>query len=127
MKIKEITETPYLQKTLSQISQQVKTGAPVPPNKLPKGPVKSAQIKAPVNQMNKQATQKLVKPGTTMPMPTGPNKEVDYKVDKVDGDDVTLSTKLPNQQAPQSITVKKKDLDPVITNIQRRQKAKTTQ
>ena len=71
MKIREITETPYLQKTLSQISQQVKTGAPVPPNKLPRGPVKSAQIKAPINQMNKQADQKLMKPGTTLPMPTG--------------------------------------------------------
>lgn len=125
MKIKEITETPYLQKTLSQISQQVKTGAPVPPNKLPKGPVKSAQVKAPVNQMNKQATQQLIKPGVTMPVPTGPNKEVDYKVDQVKGDEVTLKTNRPNQQAPQSITVNKKDLDPVITNLQRRQKAQT--
>jgi len=58
-------------------------------------------------------------------MPTGPNKEVDYKVDQVKGDEVTLKTNRPNQQAPQSITVNKKDLDPVITNIQRRQKAQT--
>lgn len=125
MKIKEITETPYLQKTLSQISQQVRTGAPIPPNKLPKGNVKSTQVKAPMNQINKQTTQKLIKPGVTMPMPTGPNKEVDYKVDQVKGDEVTLKTNRPNQQAPQSITVNKKDLDPVITNIQRRQKAQT--
>jgi hypothetical protein len=127
MKIREITETPYLQKTLSQISQQVKTGAPVPPNKLPRGPVKSAQIKAPINQMNKQADQKLMKPGTTLPMPTGPNKETDYQVDQVKGDQVTMKTKRPTQQAPQSITVNKKDLNPVITNLQRRQKAQTSQ
>jgi hypothetical protein len=77
--------------------------------------------------MNKQADQKLMKPGTTLPMPTGPNKETDYQVDQVKGDQVTMKTKRPTQQAPQSITVNKKDLNPVITNLQRRQKAQTSQ
>ena len=39
MKIRDITETPYLQKTLNTLGAQQKTGAPVPPNKLPKGPI----------------------------------------------------------------------------------------
>ena len=56
-------------------------------------------------------------------MPTGGKKEKDYEVDKVKGDQVTMKTKRPTPQAPQSITVNKKDLDPVITNLQRRQKA----
>ena len=58
-----------------------------------------------------------------MPIPTAANKETDYEVDKVNGDEVTMKTKTPSAQAPQSITVNKKDLDPVITNLQRRQKA----
>ena len=56
-------------------------------------------------------------------MPTASNKETDYEVDNVQGDQVTMKTETPSAQAPQSITVKKKDLDPVITNLQRRQKA----
>jgi len=123
MKIIEITETPYLQKTLNTLSSQQKSGAPVPPNKLPKGPIKSASVKAPLKQTNTQAQQQIVKPGKTVPIPTAANKETDYEVDKVNGDEVTMKTKTPSAQAPQSITVNKKDLDPVITNLQRRQKA----
>jgi|TARA_A200000159_G_C7312869_1_gene335414 hypothetical protein len=123
MKIRDITETPYLQKTLNTLGSQQKTGAPVPPNKLPKGPIKSGSVKAPLKQTNTQAQQQIVKPGKTVPMPTGANKETDYEVDKVQGDQVTMKTKRPTPQAPQSITVNKKDLDPVITNLQRRQKA----
>ena len=41
MRYKEITETPYLKKTLQQFKTQSKTGAPMPANKLPKGPIKS--------------------------------------------------------------------------------------
>jgi len=125
MKIKEILETPYLQKTLSTISNQIKTGAPIPPNKLPKGNVKSASVKAPINQMNRQSTQQIIKPGKTLPLPTGPNQETDYEIDQVKGDQVTMKTKRPNQQAPQSVTVNKKDLDPVINNLQSRLKAQT--
>lgn len=125
MRYKEIIETPYLQKTLSQIGNAVKTGAPVPSNKLPKGPIKSSPTKGPINRTNQQANQQLMKPGATIPMPSGPNKEVDYKVDQVKGDEVTLKTNKVSPQTPQSIKVNKKDLDPVITNLQRRQKATT--
>ena len=123
MKIKDITETPYLQKTLNTLGSQQRTGAPIPPNKLPKGPIKSGSVKAPLKQTNRQADQNLIKPGNTVPMPTASNKETDYEVDRVQGDQVTMKTKTPSAQAPQSITVNKKDLDPVITNLQRRQKA----
>ena len=123
MKIKDITETPYLQKTLNTVGSQQRTGAPIPPNSLPKGPIKNTSIKAPLSRANRQADQNLIKPGNTVPMPTASNKETDYEVDKVQGDQVTMKTKTPSAQAPQSITVNKKDLDPVITNLQRRQKA----
>ena len=123
MKIREITETPYLQKTLNTLGNAQRTGAPIPPNKLPKGPIKNISTKAPISQANRQADQNLIKPGKTVPMPTASNKETDYEVDRVQGDQVTMKTKTPTPQAPQSITVNKKDLDPVITNLQRRQKA----
>jgi len=123
MKIKDITETPYLQKTLNTVGSQQRTGAPIPPNSLPKGPIKNTSIKAPLSRANRQADQNLIKPGKTVPMPTGANKETDYEVDRVQGDQVTMKTKTPSAQAPQSITVNKKELDPVITNLQRRQKA----
>ena len=58
-------------------------------------------------------------------MPSGPNKEDNYKVDQVQGDEVTMKTDKVTPQSPQSIKVNKKDLDPVITNLQRRQKATT--
>jgi len=45
MRYKEIIETPYLQQTLKQIGSGQKTGAPVPTNKLPKGPIKTSQTK----------------------------------------------------------------------------------
>lgn len=127
MKIKEITETPYLQKTLGQISNQIKTGAPVPQNKLPKGPVKSAPLKAPLQQINRQADQKLMKPGKVVPIPTSSSQETDYEIDQVQGDQVKLKTNRPSQLAPQTITLTKKDLDPVITNINRRLKSRTPQ
>ena len=51
MRYKEIIETPYLQKITKQISPAQKTGAPVPNNKLPKGPVKTQAIKSPLNTL----------------------------------------------------------------------------
>ena len=48
------------------------------------------------------------------------NQEVDYKVDQVKGDEVTLSTNKVSNKSPQKITVTKKDLNPVIANTQRR-------
>tara|TARA_B100000212_G_scaffold117917_1_gene88039 strand:+ start:514 stop:891 length:378 start_codon:yes stop_codon:yes gene_type:complete len=125
MRYKEIKETPYLQQTLKQIGSGQKTGAPVPTNKLPKGPIKTSQTKGPIKKTNQQANQQLLKPGATIPMPSGPNKEVNYKVDQVQGDEVTMKTDKVTPQTPQSIKVNKKDLDPVITNLQRRQKATT--
>jgi len=105
------------------LGSQQRTGAPIPPNSLPKGPIKNTSIKAPLSRANRQADQNLIKPGNTVPMPTASNKETDYEVDRVQGDQVTMKTKTPSAQAPQSITVNKKELDPVITNLQRRQKA----
>ena len=124
MRYKEITETPYLKKTLQQFKTQSKTGAPMPANKLPKGPIKSP-VKNTIKQNNTQTNLQLLKRGAKMPLPTAQGKETDYEVDNVKGDEVTLKNKKPTQQAPQSITVSKKDLDPVITNLQRRQKATT--
>ena len=125
MKIREVTETPYLDKITKQIAPAQKTGAPVPSNKLPKGPVKSSQASTPIKQVNKQMDRQMYKTGTTVSMPTGPNQEVDYKVDQVKGDEVTLSTNKVSNKSPQKITVTKKDLNPVIANTQRRQKATT--
>ena len=39
MRFKEIIETPYLDKVIKQVGQTIKTGSPMPANKLPKGPV----------------------------------------------------------------------------------------
>ena len=50
---------------------------------------------------------------------------MNYKVDQVKGDEVTLSTNKVSNKSPQKITVTKKDLNPVIQNTQRRQKATT--
>jgi len=124
MRFKEISETPYLDKITKQVAPTQKTGAPIPANKLPKGPIKSP-VKGTIKQTNTQANQQLMKRGAKMPIPTAPGKETDYEVDQVKGDEVTLKTKQPSQQAPQSIKVSKKDLNPVITNLQRRQKATT--
>ena len=77
MRYKEIIETPYLQKITKQISPAQKTGAPVPNNKLPKGPVKTQAIKSPLNTLNKRANQTIVKKGNTIPLPTSPNQETD--------------------------------------------------
>ena len=78
-----------------------------------------------MKQANKQVDRQMYKKGTTVSMPTGPNQEVDYKVDQVKGDEVTLSTNKVSNKSPQKITVTKKDLNPVIANTQRRQKATT--
>ena len=66
MRFKEILETPYLDKITKQISPAQKTGAPVPSNKLPKGPVKTQAIKTPLNTLNKRANQTIEKKGTTI-------------------------------------------------------------
>ena len=123
MRFKEILETPYLDKITKQISPAQKTGAPVPSNKLPKGPVKTQAIKTPLNTLNKRANQTIVKKGNTIPLPTSPKQETDYEVDQVGTDTVTMKTKKPTGGAPEKVTVNKKDLDPIITNLTRRSKA----
>ena len=123
MRFKEILETPYLQKVSKQIAPAQKTGAPVPSNKLPKGPVKTQAIKSPLNTLNKRANQALVKKGNTIPLPTSPNQETDYEIDQVGTDTVTMKTAKPTSSAPEKVTVNKKDLDPILTNLSRRTKA----
>jgi hypothetical protein len=123
MRFKEILETPYLDKITKQIAPAQKTGAPVPSNKLPKGPVKTQAIKSPLNTLNKRASQALVKKGSTIPLPTSPNQETDYEIDQVGTDTVTMKTAKPTSSAPEKVTVSKKDLDPILTNLSRRTKA----
>ena len=123
MRFKEILETPYLDKITKQIAPAQKTGAPVPSNKLPKGPVKTQAIKSPLNTLNKRASQALVKKGSTIPLPTSPNQETDYEIDQVGTDTVTMKTAKPTSSAPEKVTVSKKDLDPILTNLSIRKKA----
>ena len=66
MRFKEIIETPYLDKVIKQVGQTIKTGAPMPANKLPKGPVKSSQATTPIKQANKQMDRQMYKTGTTV-------------------------------------------------------------
>ena len=123
MRFKEISETPYLDKITKQIAPAQKTGAPVPSNKLPKGPIKTQAIKSPLNQLKQRSDTTIVKKGNTIPMPTGPNKETDYEIDQVGPDTVTMKTTKPTAGAPEKLAVNKKDLDPFITNLKRRQNA----
>ena len=90
---------------------------------MPKGPAKTQAIKSPLNTLNKRANQTIVKKGNTIPLPTSPNQETDYEVDQVGTDTVTMKTKKPTGGAPEKVTVNKKDLDPIITNLTRRSKA----
>ena len=66
-----------------------------------------------------------VRKGNTIPLPTSPNQETDYEIDQVGTDTVTMKTKKSTGGAPEKVTVDKKDLDPIITNLQRRSKATT--
>ena len=90
---------------------------------MPKGPVKTQAIKSPLNTLNKRASQALVKKGSTIPLPTSPNQETDYEIDQVGTDTVTMKTAKPTSSAPEKVTVSKKDLDPILTNLSRRTKA----
>ena len=56
-------------------------------------------------------------------MPTSPNQETDYEIDQVGTDTVTMKTAKPTSGAPEKVTVNKKDLDPILTNLSRRTKA----
>jgi hypothetical protein len=126
MKYKELTETPYLQQLIKQIGAQQRSGAPIPANKVPKGPVRSTGTQGPINQLNKQIDRQILKPGKKIPLPTAPNQERDFEIDKVDNTNITLKNLKPKPGEPELTTLKKSDLNPVITNLMRRQRASTT-
>ena len=97
----------------------MKTGAPLPPNVLPKGPIKSnATVKSTVNKMNTNTNNNLLKPGASIPIPTKPGKEQDMEIVSVGPKDIKMKSKDP--KAPGEFTVTKKELDPVISNVLQR-------
>lgn len=125
MKIKEVVENVYLQNLIKKIGSQQKIGVPVPPNKVPKGPVRSSNIRAKVNQVNKQMDRQIFKKGTKIPLPVNPNQEKDFEIDNVDNTNVTLKNLKPKPGEPELTTMKKSDLNPVINNLLRRGRAQT--
>lgn len=97
----------------------MKTGAPLPPNVLPKGPIKSnATMKNTVSKANTTVNKNLLKPGASIPIPTKPGKEQDMEIVSVGPKDVKMKSKDP--KAPGEFTVTKKELDPVISNVLQR-------
>ena len=62
MRFKEILETPYLDKLTKQVAPTQKTGAPIPANKLPKGPIKTndGKISPPRKKEIKQSMEALI-------------------------------------------------------------------
>lgn len=124
MKIKEFAPQAYLSKVLQKTAPQASTGAPMPQNLLPKGPIKSnATVKTTVNKSNQVVNKNLLKVGTKLPMPTAPGKEQDMEIVSVGMNDVKL--KSINAKQPGQFTVNKKDLDPVISNLLNRSRSQT--
>jgi hypothetical protein len=66
----------------------------------------------------------LLKPGQKLPMPTAPGKEIDMDIMAVGPDTVKMQSKDPKN--PGEVTVKKKDLDPVINNLMQRSRGQQT-
>ena len=125
MKIKEFAPQAYLSKVLQKTAPQASTGAPLPQNVLPKGPIKTvATVKTAVNKMNTATNKNLLKPGQKLPMPVAPGKEIDMDIMAVGTDTVKMQSKDPKN--PGEITVKKKDLDPVISNLMQRSRGQQT-
>ena len=126
MRYKQIIESPYIQQLIQKIGTgRLKTGKPVPPNALPSGRVKSAQTSNVAQRVDKQLSRQLLKPGNKLPMPVSPNREQDFEIDRVDRDTVTLKNPKPKAGEPTSTTIKKQDLEPVVTNIMRRVRSQT--
>jgi hypothetical protein len=122
MKIKEFAPQAYLSKVLQKTAPQASTGAPLPQNVLPKGPIKSnATVKTAMNKMNTATNKNLLKPGQKLPMPTAPGKEQDMEIVSVGMNDVKLKSM--NAKQPGEFTVNKKDLDPVISNLLNRSRS----
>jgi hypothetical protein len=126
MRLKEFAPNDYLNKVLKKVGPNaIRTGAPMPQNVLPKGPIKSnATVKTAVNKMNTATNKNLLKPGQKLPMPTAPGKETDMDIMAVGTDTVKMQSKDPKN--PGEITVKKKDLDPVISNLKQRSTGQQT-
>ena len=126
MRLKEFAPNDYLNKVLKKLGPNtIRTGAPIPQNILPKGPIKStATVKNTVNKMNTTTNKNLLKPGEKLPMPTAPGKEQDMEIVSVGPDAVKMQSKDPKN--PGQFTVKKKDLDPVINNIMQRSRGQQT-
>jgi hypothetical protein len=126
MRLKEFAPNDYLNKVLKKVGPSaMRTGAPLPQNVLPKGPIKTvATVKTAVNKMNTATNKNLLKPGQKLPMPTAPGKETDMDIMAVGPDTVKLQSKDPKN--PGEVTVKKKDLDPVINNLMQRSRGQQT-
>jgi hypothetical protein len=77
-----------------------------------------------MNKMNTATNKNLLKPGQKLPMPTAPGKETDMDIMAVGPDTVKLQSKDPKN--PGEVTVKKKDLDPVINNLMQRSRGQQT-
>jgi len=119
MKIREIAPDNYLDQISKKLGTTMKTGAPLPPNVLPKGPIKSnATMKNTVSKANTTVNKNLLKPGASIPIPTKPGKEQDMEIVSVGPKDVKMKSKDP--KAPGEFTVTKKELDPVISNVLQR-------
>jgi hypothetical protein len=126
MRLKEFAPNDYLNKVLKKVGPSaMRTGAPLPQNVLPKGPIKTAAtVKTAVNKMNTATNKNLLKPGQKLPMPVAPGKEIDMDIVAAGPDTVKLQSKDPKN--PGEVTVKKKDLDPVISNLMQRSRGQQT-
>ena len=127
MRLKEFVPNQYLNQVLKKIGTGAqRTGAPMPQNVLPKGPIKSnATVKNTVNKMNTTTNKNLLKPGQKLPIPTAPNQEQDMEIVAVGSDAVKIKSQDPNK--PGEFTVNKKDLDPVINNLMQRSRGQAPQ
>jgi hypothetical protein len=123
MRYREIKETDYIQNLIKKIGGGQSSGAPVPTGVLPKGSIRSAGANQTTKVINKQVDRDLLKPGKTLPIPVGPNQETDMEIDKVDADTVSFRNPDPKPGEPPTTTLNKKDLNPVINNLLRRQRA----
>ena len=126
MRLKEFAPNDYLNKVLKKLGpSNIRTGAPIPQNVLPKGPIKSTPtVKTTVNKMNTATNKNLLKPGQKLPIPTAPGKEQDMEIVSVGPTDVKMQSKDPKN--PGAFTAKKKDLDPVINNLMQRSRGQQT-
>lgn len=65
-----------------------------------------------------QAMNKLLKPGTTIPMPTQDGSEEEFEIQKAQGKEITLKPKQnPKPGQPIATVHNKKDLEPILKQI----------